>query len=399
MKNAARPAGDTRPSTVARARRMALRLGERLVREAAEIPFDARGLGGASGRALAFDALAMATGDSRYEAAARDQLRAAAAANDVPHLGLFTGISGLRGVAALLALREQRYLRLAAQCDAFIDARLPTTHSVRVLGTDDFDLIAGWSGIRLARCATAPMPRDRLVDLLAWTMRDDARWCRIHPLRSEGPPENDLGLAHGIAGVLASVALTTTPLDRELRGLLSRQARALIDCAVRHDGRVGWPAARQAPHGSVVRSAWCYGAPGVAAALYWTGMHLRDETIRRVAIETLEGEAKATAATWLATDHALCHGTLGNALVFLSVGTHAENDVLVEGAEVAVAGALDGLERDDAACWGLGPDMRRQDLSGELDGAAGIALALLTIVGDYPSAWLRLHALQPFSSP
>jgi hypothetical protein len=61
----------------------------------------------------------------------------------------------------------------------------------------------------------------------------------------------------------------------------------------------------------------------------------------------------------------------------------------------AVEYALDGLERDDAACWAFGPDAVRSDLSDGLTGAVGIILALLALGGDADTRRLRLHALEP----
>ena len=382
--------------TAARARAMAALLGPRIVRDAGERPFEGRGLAGDSGRALSLFALARG-GDPLYEEAARSQLRRVVLAEDRPGAGLFGGMSGLRGVAGILALEEPRYGKLVEQCDAFIDEQLPPPGDERVAASADFDVISGWSGMRLARCVAGSGERDRLIDLLAWVMADDRRWCCLHPMRLNEAPENDLGLAHGIPGVLAAVALTMGTLDDELRALLARCAHDVRRHARRKGERILWPGHAQAEAGVVVRSAWCYGTPGVAAALYWSARALGDRELGDFALEALEGEARASLEEWGAVDHALCHGTLGNALVFASVGTQSENPVLLEAVERAASAALDGLERDGGACWGMAMDMTRQDLWSELDGAAGIALALLTLVGDADSTWLRLHALEPLA--
>ncbi len=114
-----------------------------------------------------------------------------------------------------------------------------------------------------------------------------------------------------------------------------------------------------------------------------------------LAIAGLQGEAGASFEEWLADNHALCHGSLGNALIFASAGSAARDPVLLDGAGVAFEMAVRGLEADDAVCWGIDWDLQRRDLSNELEGAAGIALGLLTLIGDADSVWLRLHALKP----
>lgn len=381
-----------------RARTMALRLGERLLHEAAAQEFDQRGLAGASGRALVFRALAQATNDERYREAMRSQIHAAVKATDVPDIGLFTGISGLRGVAAIFTLDDPHYAKLVQQCDNYVDGLLPDVASARVTGFNTFDVIAGWSGALLARGHTQRCPSGRLSNLLAWMLEDDARWRTTHPVRTYDPPENDLGLAHGLAGVLAAIALSIDHVDGFLRERLAEQSRRLASHAVRYGNRIGWPGAAQRPGGQdMTRSAWCYGTPGVAAALYWASRRLQDQTLGELAIAALQGEATASFQQWHANDHALCHGTLGNALIFASVGSGSGDPVLLNGAAAAVEIAVRGLEADDAVCWGMDYDLQRRDLSSELEGAAGIALGLLTLIGAADSLWLRLHALSPLT--
>jgi lantibiotic modifying enzyme len=384
-----------KPSLRTRARSMASRLGERLLNQAANDESESRGLVGAPGKALAFMALAQAGEDPRYRVAAHAEMRRAAEADDVPAIGLFVGLSGLRAVAALLSREEPAYERLVDQCDAYVEAALPAPEQTAVSGVYDFDVIGGWSGARLARCVTGPRAADRLTELQAWLMALDDRWCCVHPIRTQDPPENDLGLSHGIAGVVAAVALTTTGTDEPLQTLLAVQARRLADRVVRRGTRMDWPDAAQAPDGAFTRSTWCYGAAGIAAALYWAARKIFDDRLARFATDALEAHAAVEPSQWGISDHALCHGTLGIALVFASVGFASGSERLLEAAVRAVEYALEGLERDDAACWAFGPDALRSDLSDELTGAAGIILALLTLGGDADSRWLRLHALEP----
>jgi lantibiotic modifying enzyme len=378
-----------------RARVMAARLGERLLNDPRAGEFETRGLVGAPGKALALMTLARGIGDGRYREAAVVEMLRAARSDDVPTIGLFVGISGLRAVAALSEGEDPAYRRLVEQCDAYVEAALPAADRVAVAGNYDYDVIGGWSGARLARCVDGPRDADKLTELLTWLIASDERWCCVHPIRTDDPPENDLGLSHGIAGVLASVALTTADIDDSLRTSLATQAWRLAERVVRRGARMDWPDTLQAADGTVTRSAWCYGAAGIAAALYWVSRTIADERLARFAVEALEAHAALDPSDWDVSDHAVCHGTLGIALVFASVGFAAGNSSLLDAARGAIAYALDGLERDNAACWGFGPDGVRGDLSEELTGAAGIVLALLTFTGDADPRWLRLHALEP----
>ncbi|MEE1823874.1 hypothetical protein PUR61_16990 [Streptomyces sp. BE20] len=59
------------------------------------------------------------------------------------------------------------------------------------------------------------------------------------------------------------------------------------------------------------RDAWCYGAPGVAAALHHAGRALGDPSLTRQARKTLDALAARPAETWDTTGPGLCHGTAG----------------------------------------------------------------------------------------
>lgn len=373
---------------------MAFVIGERLLRDTMSEEPAWRGLAGPAGTALAFGALGDSTGDARYWDAANRQLAAAARADDVPSIGLFSGISGLRAVAAIFSRSAPHLQKLVDQCDAYVESKLPALDDVRVADMDAYDLISGWSGARLARCVLGPKNPDRLVGLLAWLMADDDRWCKVHPLRKDDPPENDIGLAHGIAGALAAIALTTTDVQSDLRSLLERQAAQLVSHCFRNNGSIGWSFCLQATT-EPMRPAWCYGGAGVAAALYSVARLLGDKTLETFSLDALEGVAALAPSDWGHRDFAICHGTLGNALVLASVGAASQRPSLLTATGRAIEYALDGLERDGGACFGLDFDMQVRDLPGELDGAAGIALALLTLCGDTDSIWLRLHALMP----
>jgi len=374
---------------------MARRIGERLLGEMATNQTAWRGLAGTPGTALTFGALGSSTGESRYWDAANRQLAAAARADDAPSIGLFSGISGLRAVAAIFSRSAPHLQKLVDQCDAYVESKLPDAEEVRVVDMDTYDVISGWSGARLARCVLGPAKPDRLVTLLAWLMTDDARWCKAHPLRPNEEPENDIGLAHGISGSLAALALTTTDMEPDLRSLLESQAARLASRSFRNGACIGWSCCLQATT-EPMRPAWCYGGTGVAAALYWVARLLADKPLESFALDALESIAALPPSDWGHTDFALCHGTLGNALVLASVGMASQRASLLSGTGRAVEYALDGLERDGGACFGLDWDMQVRDLAGELDGAAGIALALLTLCGDTDSTWVRLHALHPF---
>jgi lantibiotic biosynthesis protein len=382
------------PDVRRRARATALEMGDRLyeIANRADNVSDewlpSRSFAGTAGYALAFMALARATGESRYEAAMHDFLRRAARAKERPEISLYGGMSGLRAVAALAVSIEPRYAQLVAQCDAFIDASLPN-RGVQPESFGDYDLIAGWAGIRLARCVDGPRERDAWADAMAWLLRDESRWRCVHPVRG-GEPVNDLGLAHGMPGMLASLALTLDDAD-DLSDVLAANAAYLVAQSFERDGVVWWPyitGGTEPP-----RSAWCYGTPGVAASLFATAKLLGDENLARFSVRALESLAGASDAACIIDEANICHGRIGDALCVASVAASSESTVLDAVVERYVVAALDEIAENAGRCMSREDDGVKYDTFNEITGSAGVILGLLTLAGEFKGTWMRLHAL------
>ncbi|KAL2758465.1 hypothetical protein ACRALDRAFT_1075051 [Sodiomyces alcalophilus JCM 7366] len=127
-----------------------------------------------------------------------------------------------------------------------------------------------------------------------------------------------LGAAHGDIGILTQLVLTSPPLAPRL----ARRLEYLLDLQL-EDGN--WPSSVQAPPppgaGTTVKKRkkelvqWCHGAPGFVLSL----LSLRPffpSLKHRIDIAI----AKGRAITWhhglLRKEPSLCHGILGNALIF-----------------------------------------------------------------------------------
>jgi lantibiotic modifying enzyme len=380
-----------------RARAAAYELGERLLRRAHAAQGDdefvpMRGLCGSPGYALAFAALAQLTKERRFESAAHEFMRASAQAGDFPRPGLFDGVSGLRAAASLMTGIEPRYARLVAQCDAFIDANLPRIDGA-ARSFADFDLISGLTGIRLARCTEGAREPDETIDRLAFILSDRARWCCVHPVRG-GPPENDLGLAHGLAGMLAALALTLERFDG-VRDLVIARARELAACSSIAGGARVWPYVAQDPSPERFRCAWCYGTPGVAYALYAVGCTGDDSQLQKSSLDALRSVAVQPTHAWDIVEAGICHGRLGNALIFASAGRSAGCSVLRAAADRLLSESLERLAADGWECLAVGEDGALHPASNELVGSAGAILALLTLTGDCAPSWMIVHGVEP----
>jgi lantibiotic modifying enzyme len=369
----------------------ALDIGERLL---AAPPSDvARGLAGSAGDALVHLALALATGETKYEAAMHAALKRAATGDHHPSIGMFVGTSGLRVAAELATAIEPRYRGLVEKCDAFVEANLPVDPAKpEVYGV--FDVVGGWAGARLARGIRGPIEADRLTELLAWLIADSSRYECPHPTFLTERPVRDLGLAHGIAGVLASLVLTHETVDDSLAESMRDAASLLASCAVEPNGYRVWPHSLGRDPEQHYVSAWCYGTPGVASALYGTARLLGDAKLAAFALDGARGIARRPAGDWLVGELGLCHGLMGNALCFASLGAAADCSGLRAAAERLVVETLDRLDADAGVCYTQEAGAPYA-ATNELKGVAGIALALLTLTGDVPADWMRAHALRP----
>ena len=388
-----------------RARLQAIAIGDRLLREGSRDVqhgdrdgfgyLSPRGLEGPAGFALFYDALSHLTGESPFAGAMHDSLRSAALADDVPGVGLFGGISGLRAAAAIATRGDLRYTRLAAQCDAFVESQLPKEfgkpESFRV-----YDVISGWSGARLARCIRGPRDADRFVECIVRTLEDPQRWCCAHPSRGDEPPQNDLGLAHGVAGMLAALSLTLDPLKGRAAAAAHDALAYLLEQRVGRGSHHAWPSSAPALVQDSYRSGWCYGAAGVLSAIHSTAVALGDVATIAFAINAMERLAVQPVASWSLANEALCHGLMGNALCFASVASAGGSAELWAVALRVATEGMDSLDESGGRCWTRAPDMN-YDAVGILTGVCGIGLALLTLSGDADPSWMRLFGLRPIA--
>jgi lantibiotic biosynthesis protein len=378
-----------------RARAFALEVGDRLLRERAGVD-GSRGLNGLAGFTLLYAALSDLTGSQRFTAAVHGSLRETARADGRPQIGLFGGISGLRAAAALAMRNEPRYSKLVAQCDAYVEAQLPQ-HAARAETYATYDLIAGWSGARLARGVSGPVATDRLVEFIVWTLDDRNRWRCRHPLRPTDAPVNDLGVAHGVGGMLAALSLTLDIFDEATAAVAARALRELCDARVWDADRVVWPPAVPGSHEGSFRSAWCYGSAGVLAVIHATAQALHDRETGAFAQEAMRRLATQPPESWWLDGEALCHGLVGNALCFGCVASATDSTDLWSIALDLADAAMDRLDANGGKSWAADFPEGRYDAVGLLDGVCGIALALLTLGGDADSSWMRLFGLRPLS--
>jgi hypothetical protein len=364
-----------------------------------ESAFDPRSLaGGNAGAALMFGAFAGR--DVGRHVAADAHLRAALA---VEPLGagpsLFGGTAGLLA-AARVAARGVHYPGLIARLQGVVD-ELAVGFAERlehgVERDTDYDLISGASGVLgETRDAVARARLARALAALA-TQPGGTGWRALSRFGDLEVTGNNLGLAHGAAGMIASLA-RCADVDGVAAGVESLVEYTLAHCFTRDGVAVDTPpfvGASGRP--AAGRAAWCYGAPGMAVALLAAGDAFDLPLARRAARELFEHVAIRTEEELGIHDDALCHGRAGVALA-LALGAGAFRSANVRARSISMFAALTG-RFDPGLPFGYraaAPDGTSYDDAALLTGSTGIALALLVAAGDASAACLSPFHLGGF---
>lgn len=286
--------------------------------------------------------------------------------------------------------------------------------------TGDYDLISGLVGIGVYALERLPDPRalltlERIVtrlDELAETNAQGIAWLTPPTLLPAWQRQHcpngyyNLGLAHGVPGIIALLG------DVYRAGIAVGPARRLLTGAVawllaqeitseRGSSFPNWVAPDYAPQPA--RQAWCYGEPGIAAALLGAAHALQEPTWLAAALTIARRAATHPPEQAGVFDGCLCHGAAGLGHLFNRI-YQATGDVVVGQAARSwleatlklrhpgqgVAGYLTWEPAEKGADpWVAHP--------GLLTGAAGIGLALLAATTAIQPQWDRslLVAIPP----
>ncbi|MFU1793601.1 lanthionine synthetase C family protein [Paenibacillus azoreducens] len=204
------------------------------------------------------------------------------------------------------------------------------------------------------------------------------------------------GLAHGIPGplVLMSKALQKgIKIDGQVEAI-QRICEWLINHAKEDESGLYWPSfvsfeeeTANDKNSERSRDAWCYGTAGVARALFLAGSILKDEEISRWGIRGYDAIYSRPEKVWNLTGPTFCHGYAG--LLYLTL--LMAKDTQEERYEGYIERILDPL----MDCYDTQAPLGYKDIeikdgidkAGILDGAAGIALVLISLNTAGESEW------------
>jgi hypothetical protein len=350
---------------------------------------------GNAGLALAHAVLDSAfPGEGHDARSTRAMARAVAAVGAKPlPASLYRGFSGVAWVAELL--QGDANGPRTHDPNAGIDAALEV-YVARSPWRGPYDLYGGLVGLGVYALERMPRPSasrilalivDRLEEVavrrrtgVAW--RSDPRWANAG---HTGPfPEWNLGLAHGAPGVigfLSGVCAARVPASTHGKAhSLLEKAVAWLLAQELSKGKGGCFASAVAPRfpKTPVRSAWCYGDPGIAATLLLaaraTGERRWQKEAIRIAVSAAE-RPPGTAGTY----PGICHGSAGLGHIFHRIYRATRDERVAKAARFWFVRTV-AMEKSRTGYRG----------PGFLDGTAGIAVALVAATsrsGD--SKWDR----------
>ncbi len=208
------------------------------------------------------------------------------------------------------------------------------------------------------------------------------------------------GLAHGIPGPLSLLAMARC-YGIEVPGIdeaITRIAHWLIAHRLEDEWGINWPvvcpAGRAKDPYKGARTAWCYGTPGVARALWLAGQALNRVEYCQIAIASMQAVYRQPTAVRRIDSPCFCHGIAGLLHITLRFANDTGNALFCEAAS-ALSEQLLALYQPDTL-----PGYRHLETEGALvdhpwllDGAAGITLVLLAASTSCEPAWDRLFLL------
>jgi len=204
----------------------------------------------------------------------------------------------------------------------------------------------------------------------------------------------NLGLSHGITGVLAFLSIASInhavePGQREAIEMIGNWLRRKRKS---FDGRWYWDTTislEEEVHerGSVQmksRDAWCYGTPGVARSLYLAGMALEDQSLQDFALESFTSIFASNREQWDLPGPTFCHGISGLLMITHLMARDSKSTFLHEQVKKLQETLLSyydpsylfGFQNYEPMKNGKMARVNRADL---LEGTSGVLLTLLSL--------------------
>lgn len=294
-------------------------------------------------------------------------------------IGLFGGLAGLAHVCRHAHLRHGRLSDVHFALDKLVPSITEVGAGSRA---SNCDLISGSAGIGVALSGAPGWRADPIVARLLSLQQEPAPplWT-IDETARKGIAGVDMGIAHGVPGVMLAMAHLADSASDALMPAIGRFIDRGLD----------WVAFSQNPPDSgsafpyfsgqaaTTRLAWCYGDLSVGYALWWLGRWRGRQSLEALGLQVVLHAAKRTGADTQISDPFLCHGTGGVLLIVSRVLDRADEGTSIVNAwrrwhAAAVEAALGDTEFVSLEYF---------------EGFAGIVLQALEDVDAIDGSWRR----------
>lgn len=377
--------------------------------------------------------------EQRWDITGKTHLEIAARAAELSSglgTGLFSGMSGLAFAGWQLSRGGARYQRfLLSLDDAISSDAIALAMRVRdgdYVSMNDFDVISGLSGIgayllsRHEEGVTGAALTAVVDALISLVTRNDVlpAWhTPAHLLFDDTARKNyplgnlNCGLAHGIPGVLAFLSLfRLTGLSFEhLDEAIVTAATWLYTHRLDDEWGTNWPSAvalqslqsievegkmvlaevdvKDAP-GGPSRTAWCYGGPGIARALWLAGRALQRDDFKHLAVDAIEAVFRRPVAVRMIDSPTFCHGVAGLLAITMRFANETGSSRFRDECHKLTEQILSRFQPDSLLGFrNLEYGGNQTDQPGFLEGAAGVAIVLLSAATGIEPGWDRVFLL------
>jgi len=214
------------------------------------------------------------------------------------------------------------------------------------------------------------------------------------------------GLAHGIPGPLALLALAFARGIRVpgIEEAAERLAVWLVTNRADDAWGVNWPYSvpltreglpdRGAKAYGPSRTAWCYGAPGVARTLWLAGVAFDRPAWRELALEAMQAVYRRPVAARYIDSPTFCHGVAGLLQITFRFAHDTRLPMFTEAAAELTEWLLSAFEPNSVLGYrNWEPGGTRVDHPGLLDGTPGVLLTLLAASSAVEPTWDRMFLL------
>jgi lantibiotic modifying enzyme len=374
---------------------------------------------GYGGLALAFLYLGQYFPELHYMAQARTYLHLAAQVTqeqEFPHEGLFSGSSGLALILSSFARDVPAYQRASQTMNQALARRIREKSRQRDgmgVALNNYDVINGTAGIvgyllsLKEEDGFIEEALSLLLQDLIWLADEDEeskpkRWfiqpAQVNKASRRHFPDGyfNLGLAHGLPGPLAALALAHSAGYRlpGMQEAITTFATWIIEQSVRDTWSINWPDVI-VPGGSPSQpmrplAGWCYGTPGVARSLWLAGTALANDSWRDLAIEGIEAGLARALASQKASSSTICHGLSGLLLISMYFAHESSRIPLCQGIPLLVQRIIDAFNPDyPFGFYDITNNNIDVDNPGLLAGSIGTALTLLAATTSFTPNWSR----------